>query len=614
MKKILLLCFLFALAIGNTQPFKKSDSLIFIDTDNHYLINTGIPEKKDFVVSKKAKYYLLNKPIWSYFTIQNSTSSEQKLIVYNSLRFLRFADILIVHEDQTKETFLIGSNRKNDFSSLGTIGYPLTLKPHETVEIYTRHNSIGPISTHWNVADTYQYYSERASESTFHGITIGIVILLIIYAMMMFYISREKSNLLFAGFIFNRLMFFWAFSGFFYTYNYGLGVFFRECINIFGPMALLLEGLFLISLYNLKQKSPLFYRLFSLSIALSTLILIIAVYSALTVFSILFIKIIMSYVVVFTLLVLTFALYAVRQKWTGSKSLLMSVLMYIFIRYSYVTFLDQSNLFYLIPMSAGIIEILLIQAALSFKVKELYNEKIKAQRIILDHAKYLSIGKMHAATIHQLKTPIARIGAIITRIRSIFELHKKELTSEEYASSNELEKIVTMANNTLTDLYNLYSTDQEKEHFDLKEAINETLILINTLSREHAISVHLSLIPAPLFNYPNSLKHIFIIILENSIDILIERNIKNPAINISLTKNETHYTIAFCDNGGGIMVQPVEDIFEFYKSYKKTKGLGLGLALAKDLANFTNAQIIVTNHKDGACFTLEIPFENPKLE
>lgn len=592
--------------MGNTQPFVKSDSLIYIDRNNRYSLEAKIPDKKNFIINEKAKYYLLDKPIWSYFTLQNNTSTEQKLIVYNSLRFLRYAEIVIVHGDNTKETFLIGSNRESTLSSLGTIGYPLTLKPHETVEIYTRHNSIGPISTHWNVTDAYHYYSERASESTFHGITIGIVVLLIIYAMMMFYVSREKSNLLFAGFIFTRLMFFLAFSGFFYTYNYDLGVFFRECINIFGPIVLLLESLFLISLYNLKQKSPLFYRLFSISNALSILILIIAAYSALTVFPIIFIKIIMLYIGIFTLLVFIFALYAVRQKWTGSKSLLMSVLMYIFIRYSYVTFLNQSHLFYLIPMSAGIIEIFLIQATLTLKVKELYNEKVKAQRIILDHAKYLSIGKMHAATIHQLKMPIARIGAIATRIRSIFELHKNQLHSEEYASSDELEKIVAMANNTISDLYNLYSTDQEKEHFDLKEAINETLILTHTLSQDNAISIHRSLTSAPLFNYPNSLKHIFIIILENAIDILIERNIKNPTINISLTQNETYYTISFCDNGGGIMIQPVEDIFEFYKSYKKTKGLGLGLALAKDLANFTNTHITVTNNKDGACFTLKI--------
>ena len=43
-----------------------------------------------------------------------------------------------------------------------------------------------------------------------------------------------------------------------------------------------------------------------------------------------------------------------------------------------------------------------------------------------------------------------------------------------------------------------------------------------------------------------------------------------------------------------------------YNSHKKTKGLGIGLALAKDLSNFSDAQLDVFNTTDGVCFTVKL--------
>lgn len=93
-------------------------------------------------------------------------------------------------------------------------------------------------------------------------------------------------------------------------------------------------------------------------------------------------------------------------------------------------------------------------------------------------------------------------------------------------------------------------------------------------------------------------------------DILIERKTKDPAINISLTQNGSYYKIEICDNAGGIKVKPIENIFEMYKSHKEKPGLGLGLALAKNLAYMLETEIRVENTKDGACFTLNIDMDN----
>ena len=613
MKIIVLISFLFTLAcstteiaFSTTENFVQSDSLAYVDTDKKYTLDTIISAKKYFLLNEDSIDRFSNEVIWSYFTITNLSSIQQSLIVQNAIRLLRYADVLVIHEDGTKETFMIGTDRDHKFQGLGVVGYPLEIKPNERIEIYTKHKSIGFLNTHWNVSDETQYHYDKAVENSVFGVVFGVIFLVVIYGTILFYITSEKSNLYFNGIILSRVLLVLSLSGFFYTYSYDMGLFIRTTVTLNMPMVMFFESLFFISLYNLKQKSPNYYRIFSAISIVGIIFFLISIYNIFTSPSIIAIKSMMVYVAIATLASLIFTGYATYKGWKGSLALLISVLVFIYVRFSYMNAIDKNSEFILFLLIVVIVETLLILLALTFKVKEIYDEKVKAQIIILNHAKYLSLGKMHAATIHQLRTPIAHIGAIATRIKFVFERHKHQLDEEEYDSSNELEQIVSMANNTVSDLYNLYSTDQEKEYFDLKEAIHEILLLMNVKSENHAISIISSLESAPIFNYPNSIKHIIMIIIENAIDILQEREIKNPTINISLLKSETGYEINICDNGGGIMIKPIEDVFEMYNSHKKTKGLGIGLALAKDLSNFSDAQLDVFNTTDGVCFTVKL--------
>ena len=614
MKKIILLLFLlFSLAFASTDKFTQSDSIAFIDTKKEFTLETISSVKKDFLLDGDSIYKFSDEVVWSYFTISNMTSEKQSLIVHNAIRLLRYADVLVIHEDGTKKIFMIGTDREHEFHGLGVVGYPLEIRPNERLEIYTRHNPIGLLNTHWNISDENRYHFDKAVENNLFGMLFGIVFLIVIYGTIVFYITGEKSNLYFNGFMLSRTLLVLSLSGFFYIYSYDLGLFIRTVIGLSIPIVMFFESLFFISLYNLKQNSPNYYRVFSIIAIVGIIFSIIALYNVFTVPSAMASKAMMVYVGVSALISLIFAGYAAYKRWKGSLALLVSVLAFIYARYSYITSINKNSEFMLLLLIVILVETLLILLALTLKVKEIYNEKVKARQIILNHAKYLSLGKMHAATIHQLRTPIAHIGAIASRVRFVFERHKHQLDEEEYNSSSELERIVSMANNTVSDLYNLYSTDQEKEYFDMKEAIEEILLLMNVKSAYHSIAIISSLESAPIFNYPNSLKHIIMIIMENAIDILHERDIKNPRINISLLKSETGYEIQIYDNGGGIMVNPIEDIFEIYNSYKITKGLGLGLALAKDLSKFSDTQLNVENVKEGVCFTLSMPFASDNL-
>ena len=84
---------------------------------------------------------------------------------------------------------------------------------------------------------------------------------------------------------------------------------------------------------------------------------------------------------------------------------------------------------------------------------------------------------------------------------------------------------------------------------------------------------------------------VWINIIINSINISIERNIKDPKIEITINKNE----IIFEDNCGKI-----EE--ELLRKINNDEYSGLGLKMSKQIAQKNNQNMIISNSSNGAIF------------
>ena len=71
--------------------------------------------------------------------------------------------------------------------------------------------------------------------------------------------------------------------------------------------------------------------------------------------------------------------------------------------------------------------------------------------------------------------------------------------------------------------------------------------------------------------------------MNNFLDIAKIRNIKNPKLIISISKENNLNKILFEDNCGGNDLMPFEKIFEPFSSVSNDKSKGLGLYIAKTL-------------------------------
>ena len=112
-----------------------------------------------------------------------------------------------------------------------------------------------------------------------------------------------------------------------------------------------------------------------------------------------------------------------------------------------------------------------------------------------------------------------------------------------------------------------------------------------------------------MIGYPNELGQAILNIINNAKDALIEKNVTEKTISISLFQNDNHSTLTISDNAGGIPEKIIDKIFDPYFSTKEKSGTGLGLYMTKIIMEeHMNAKIDVTNNIEGAVFTMIFSF------
>lgn len=108
---------------------------------------------------------------------------------------------------------------------------------------------------------------------------------------------------------------------------------------------------------------------------------------------------------------------------------------------------------------------------------------------------------------------------------------------------------------------------------------------------------------------PGQFEQVILNILNNSRDVLLEKNILNPWIKINLELLKDKVIISIEDNGGGIKDDVMPHIFEPYFTTKhQTLGTGLGLNMSYRIINESlNGNLYAKNSENGAIFIIELP-------
>ena len=80
-----------------------------------------------------------------------------------------------------------------------------------------------------------------------------------------------------------------------------------------------------------------------------------------------------------------------------------------------------------------------------------------------------------------------------------------------------------------------------------------------------------------------------------------------PRVEVTLRETPASLVIDVLDNGPGLPPRAREHLFEPFEGSGRSGGTGLGLVIARELAEAHGATLVLTDASEGTCFELTLP-------
>lgn len=239
-------------------------------------------------------------------------------------------------------------------------------------------------------------------------------------------------------------------------------------------------------------------------------------------------------------------------------------------------------------------------------------------------SKLAAMGEMVQNIAHQWRNPLNSLSLVIQDIQQKF--NKSTLTKEilNKHTSTALALADNMSN-TIDNFHNFFRLDGSFENFDIKNAIDEAIIIYEPLLQTLNIQINVEYETKEdyiIFGNKHALMQIIFVLLGNIKDVFAERMIKNPHCFIAVEKKDSMLFLHIYDNAGGINPNIIDRIFDIYTTTKKI-GTGIGLYMAKEiLTKYLQGNIYVKNiifncngeYCKGALFLLELQVNSTEEE
>ena len=245
---------------------------------------------------------------------------------------------------------------------------------------------------------------------------------------------------------------------------------------------------------------------------------------------------------------------------------------------------------------------------LEHRVEEKIKEIRQKDNIILNQSKLAAMGEMINMIAHQWRQPLNAIStsAINLQIEAAMGILDTKSIEE---SAKVIQEQAQLMSKVIDDFMDYAKPTKKKEHFKLKEALQEILRMIESQLKNHNISVQVD-IPKDLEveSYKKDLEHVLLNLLSNARDALDECANEEKKITIRAYKERQKVKIEVKDNGCGIPKNIQERIFEPYFTTKEQgKGTGLGLYMSRKIVKEKlDGDLFFVTSKDGTTFTIEL--------
>jgi len=241
-------------------------------------------------------------------------------------------------------------------------------------------------------------------------------------------------------------------------------------------------------------------------------------------------------------------------------------------------------------------------------VQEEVQKQRENENLLIQQSKLAALGEMIGNIAHQWRQPISAVSAIMMNIKWTAISHGVEKKFID-ARMNEANNQLKYMSQTIDDFRHFFTPNKEKEYFNLKDESKKAYKILQATLENHNISLQIFVKEEiNTYGYANEFSQVILNILSNAKDVLIEREIKQPKIEIHLNKDEKNIYCEIKDNAGGINEKYIHKIFEPYFTTKEHNGTGIGLHISKEIIHkHMKGTLKAKNIKNGTNFIISIP-------
>lgn len=467
------------------------------------------------------------------------------------------------------------------------------------------------------IANSSEILTNQLIEIIIFFTFIGIFLALFIYNLFLFFATKQNEYLLYSIIILFLVVWNFVMYGFFniiFNLDHNL-IHIIKTFSFIGISFFLL--IFNIQFFNLRRNRNTFKFLLLALVPLYFILLKIEDMDQCC-------SIYMLFVILSMCIYLSFDKY--KNKYRPSKYYLIAIVGYFIGTLITVLMFEgilSSNFYNLEAHLIGTIWLMIFLAlALGDRIKLLQLERNEAvlksqiqEKMLFLQSKYASIGELVSNITHQWREPLAEIGAIQTNMQAVVLLNN-ELSKEKLLTLlEENNNIIRHLSDTIDVFYKLFKNEKsQNERINLLKIIQNIEKIIHYILKEEKIEFKYE-IDEEIYIYgdKNEYMNVLLNILLNAKDVLVERKILNPLINIIALKENKSIKILIEDNAGGIKQKPISKIFESGIT-SKDDSIGIGLFITKTiLEKRINGNLFAQNGINGAIFTIECPSYKSEL-
>jgi len=243
------------------------------------------------------------------------------------------------------------------------------------------------------------------------------------------------------------------------------------------------------------------------------------------------------------------------------------------------------------------------------RVKKEVSAHQEKEKMLIQQSKMAAMGDMISMIAHQWRQPLNQMSYVFMNIEGAYEY--KELTPEYLDGKiQEGTKLLEYMSHTIDDFRNFFRPDKERESLSIASVVDDTLPLIAKSLEAHDIKYEVTKeSDTKLYIYRNELIQVLLNIMKNAKDVILDNGVVSGVISIIVYETEDTVIVKVCDNGGGIEVSVLPNIFDPYFSTKdSSSGTGLGLYMSKTIVEeHLMGKLLCENSGAGACFSIILP-------